>query len=61
MTNDSSLPRLKSASKTKQINIPVDPEMKEALCRLKEEHRVDITEWLRQIIRRELDALKIAI
>lgn len=52
------VPRLGSAIYTEQINIKVDKSMKEDLFRLKSEEKIDVAEWIRQMIRRELRGIK---
>lgn len=51
------VPKLKDASKTERITIPVDKETKQKLYELKAKHRIDVTEWIRQLIAQELLAL----
>ncbi len=56
--NLENLPDLKSKNLTQVLSIPVDPGMKKRVAELKTKHRKDTNEWLRQIIRRELEKLE---
>lgn len=55
--NEIELPRLKGPSHTQRLTIPVDPDLKSRLARLKAEKQVDVTEWIRRLIRKELEKL----
>jgi hypothetical protein len=52
------LPKLESAKYTRMLSIPVEPAVKDELDRMKREEKVKVTEWLRQLIQRELAMLK---
>lgn len=52
------IPRLESAVYTEPLTVKVEKSLKEELYRLKTEEKVNVAEWLRQIIRREVKALK---
>lgn len=52
------LPKLKDSSKIDRLTIPVDKKLKQQLSDLKIQHRINVTEWIRQIILKELSQLK---
>lgn len=52
------IPRLKHAVLTGKILVAVEPEIEKDLKDLKHNHDVDISEWLRRLIRSELPRLK---
>ncbi len=55
---DNKLPMLKKAKGlTERITIPCDPALKEDLARLKKEKGVDVTEWIRQMIKDNMKRL----
>ena len=51
------LPKLKGRVLTERITIPLDKKTKSELTRMKLESKVDVSEWIRQLIR---DGLKAA-
>lgn len=56
--NIENLPKLKGASKVERLTIPVEKEIKNRLYNLKVNHQIDVTEWVRQLIMRELESLE---
>lgn len=52
------LPLVKKKTLTERFVLPIDTEMSEELHRLKEKG-VHTTQWVRQILRRELNTLKL--
>lgn len=55
------LPMLKKRTLTERLVIAVDKETRDELNLLKEERGVDVNEWARQVIRREIRNLKNAL
>ena len=53
-----SIPRLQKAKLTERITLPIEPEIKNDLAELKNIHSVDVSEWLRSLIRLNLPKLK---
>jgi hypothetical protein len=54
------IPDLKTKSLTDKITIPVEPELKTALMKLKAVHKKDHLEWVRRLIRNELAKLELS-
>lgn len=52
------LPQVKKKLLTERFTVPVDRELKEALEWLKQSQNVNTSEWIRQLLRRELNLLK---
>lgn len=52
------LPKLKERVNTEKISVAVDGEMKRDLENLKYLKRVNVSEWIRQLVRRELPKVK---
>ena len=51
------IPRLKGRVNSEKISVAVDAEMKKELDELKWKNRVNVSEWIRQIIRKELKTI----
>ncbi len=54
------IPLTRKALLTQRIMVAVDERTKHDLMILKHQHRVDITEWIRKLIRSELPKIKLA-
>jgi len=52
------IPKLKHALLTERLMLAVDPEMKKSLEDLKRNHDIDVSEWIRRILRSELPKLR---
>ncbi len=52
------IPRRKRPRLTERVTLSVDPGMRAELTELKDKKNVDVSEWLRGLIRRELPLLK---
>jgi hypothetical protein len=51
------VPKLKRHTLTERFTLPVDKGMRDQLYSLKENHNINISEWVRRILRRELDSI----
>jgi len=51
------LPKLKNPVNTEKISLSLDPDLKKRLEDLKWKKRVNVSEWMRMLLRRELDNL----
>lgn len=58
--NTDKLPKMRKQINTENLTLKCDPEMKAQLDALKYHNKVNVAEWLRQIIRRELEAISLA-
>lgn len=52
------IPDLKTNLLKEKLTIPMEPELKAAIVSLKQVHGKDHLEWLRRLIRREIEKLK---
>jgi hypothetical protein len=52
------IPKLRDAFLSERFMLAIDPEMKRGLMELKYTYGVDITEWIRRMVRSELPKLR---
>jgi hypothetical protein len=53
-----SIPMLKRIRLDDRVTVPMERELKSEIMRLKSDQGVDVLEWIRQLIRKELPTLK---